>query len=216
MRIDLLRHLGAVSREVHRQQREGQPVDVIVATRAYHTTVEDLWDALSNPERIGRWFLPVSGDLRLGGRYALEGNASGTITRCDAPTALGLTWESGGQASWVAVTLVPDAATARLRLEHGAPAGADMWEQYGPGAAGVGWELGLMGLALHIDTRAAVDPEAVAAWSAAPDGQTFMRRSSTSWADSWIASGADPAKARAAARKTSAFYTGEDGPGEGD
>ena len=45
-----------------------------------------MWDACTDPERIGRWFLPVSGDLRLGGRYQLEGNAGGEILRCEPPT----------------------------------------------------------------------------------------------------------------------------------
>ena len=29
----------------------------------------DLWEALTSAERIPRWFAPVSGDLRLGGRF---------------------------------------------------------------------------------------------------------------------------------------------------
>ena len=54
----------------------------------YDTTLDDLWDACTNAERIPRWFLPVSGELRDGGRYQLEGNAGGTIERCDPPTRL--------------------------------------------------------------------------------------------------------------------------------
>ena len=46
----------------------------LTISRVYDTGIEDLWDACTNPERIPRWFLPVSGDLELGGRYALEGN----------------------------------------------------------------------------------------------------------------------------------------------
>src|SRR5882724_8555264 len=29
------------------------------------------WDAMTNAERIPRWFLPISADLRLSGRYQL-------------------------------------------------------------------------------------------------------------------------------------------------
>jgi hypothetical protein len=39
----------------------------------YPASQSDLWDAVTNADRIPRWFLPVSGDLRLGGHYQLEG-----------------------------------------------------------------------------------------------------------------------------------------------
>ena len=38
---------------------------------------EDVWAAFASPDRLGRWFLPVSGDFRLGGSYQFEGNAGG-------------------------------------------------------------------------------------------------------------------------------------------
>ena len=37
-----------------------------VSRRTYDAPIEDVWDAVTNPERISRWFLPVSGDLRAG------------------------------------------------------------------------------------------------------------------------------------------------------
>lgn len=46
-----------------------------------------MWDACTDPERIPRWFLPISGDLRLNGRYQLEGNAGGAITEAAARAA---------------------------------------------------------------------------------------------------------------------------------
>jgi uncharacterized protein YndB with AHSA1/START domain len=51
----------------------------VTIARSYGADVAEVWDACTNPDRIPRWFLPVSGDLRLGGRYRLEGNAGGTI-----------------------------------------------------------------------------------------------------------------------------------------
>src|SRR5215207_937092 len=105
MEIDLAQHMGAVVRTVENREHGGSLARVVVASRTYDTTVEDLWDALTNKERIPRWFLPVSGELRLGGRYQLQGNAGGTITRCDPPRALGLTWEFGGQTTWLDVRL---------------------------------------------------------------------------------------------------------------
>jgi uncharacterized protein YndB with AHSA1/START domain len=203
---------GAEFRRVEDREHLGQPAVVAVAIRSYDTTVEDLWDAITTPERLARWFLPVAGDLKLGGRYQLEGNAEGTITRCDPPEALDLTWEFGGGTSWVTVRLAPDGERARLTLEHIAPKdgiGEEHFEKFGPGAAGVGWDLGLHGLARHLaDPGATVDQAAVEAWSQSSEGKTFMRRSGEAWGTAHAAAGEDPEEARAKAQRTIAFYTG--------
>ena len=60
---------------------------MVVASRSYDTDIDDLWEAITNAERIPRWFLPITGELRLGGRYQLQGNAGGTITACEPPRA---------------------------------------------------------------------------------------------------------------------------------
>ena len=88
MKIDVLRYIGAVTREVRSCDYEGRPARVVVATCAYDTTITDVWDAITNAERISRWFLPISGDLRLGGRYQLQGNASGQVIGCEPPRSL--------------------------------------------------------------------------------------------------------------------------------
>lgn len=79
----------------------------LLIRRTYNAAPEDVWDALTDPDRLVRWFLPITGDLRVGGRYSLEGNASGRIVRCDPPREIGLTWEMGGGSSDVTV-LVQD------------------------------------------------------------------------------------------------------------
>jgi uncharacterized protein YndB with AHSA1/START domain len=77
--------LGAEFRRFEDRMHDGKPARVVVAARTYDTGTEDLWDALTSRERIPRWFLPIEGDLKLGGRYQLKGNAGGTISRCDPP-----------------------------------------------------------------------------------------------------------------------------------
>ena len=209
MKFDIPTHLGAVTRVVTSRERDGRPAKVVVATRTYDTALADLWDALTSPERIPRWFLPVSGELRLGGRYQLVGNAGGEITRCDPPRHLALTWEFGGEVSWVEVHLSEDpAGGAKLELEHIAHVGDDRWDQFGPGAVGVGWELALMGLAEHLATHAPVDRAAFEAWSTSDEGKQLIGRSSDAWGRASIAAGTDEAAARAAADRTTAFYTG--------
>jgi uncharacterized protein YndB with AHSA1/START domain len=207
--IDIERIFGAVQREVSAREREGRTARVANVSRIFDTHVEDLWDALTNHERIPRWFLPVSGDLRLGGRYQLEGNAGGTITACEPPRHLAATWEYGDEVSWITVTLTAtDDGRAHLALEHVAYVDDDRWQQFGPGAVGVGWDLALMGLDLHLASGTAVDPEAVAAWTVGDAGRQFVTYCSEDWGRASIASGTPKDEALAAAAATTAFYTG--------
>jgi uncharacterized protein YndB with AHSA1/START domain len=214
-RTDIAAQIGAVTRAVESRLREGRPSRVVVASRTYPTTVEDLWDAITSVERIPRWFLPIHGDLRLGGRYQLEGNAGGVIIRCEPPRHLAVTWEYGGEVSWVEVRLEELEERAgggtRLELRHEAHVD-DHWEQFGPGAAGVGWELGLFGLGQYLSGDASVDRAEAEAWMVSEEGKSFMRRSSDAWGEASIASGTVEAEARAAAGRTTAFYTGESEP----
>jgi uncharacterized protein YndB with AHSA1/START domain len=214
MKFDVVRQIGAVTREVASREHEGRLARVVVARRTYDTNVEDVWDAITSAERIPRWFLPISGDLKLGGRFQLEGNAGGEITRCEPPHDLAVTWEFGDSVSWVTVRLAaePHGGTL-LTLEHMVhPDGH--WEQFGPGAVGVGWDLAIMGLDRHLATGATVDRGEAAAWFVSEEGKAFMRRSSETWCEAAIAGGLDPAAARAAAGRTVAAYTGES-PAEG-
>jgi uncharacterized protein YndB with AHSA1/START domain len=184
----------------------GEARSVIIG-QTYDTDVDDLWDACTNAERISRWFLPVSGELRLGGRFHLEGNASGTIERCDPPKSFTATWEFGEATNWIEVRLSPEAGGgARLELEHIAPVD-ERWVEFGPGAVGIGWEMGLVGLAIHLASGFAVDRDEGERWVASADGRRFMTLSGERWRDADIAAGTDPAAARAAADRTIAAYT---------
>ena len=210
MKIDLPRHIGAVTRAVENRMHDGRPAHVVIASRTYDTTIDDLWDALTSQERIPRWFLPVSGDLRLGGRYQLKGNAGGTITACEPPRHVAMTWEYGGEVSWVDVKLAatPDGG-AHLELEHIALAPHPRWDEFGPGAVGVGWDMALTGLANHVASGEAVDPKEAMAWMMSAEGKEFVRRASTDWCRASIASGTSAQAAEAAAARTTAAYTGE-------
>lgn len=202
--------IGAQFRQVLEREHEGKPARVVVATRTYDTDIEDLWDAVTSSERIPRWFLPIEGELKLGGRYQLAGNAGGSITRCDPPAALDVTWEFGAAMSWVSVRLTPEGSATLLTLEHivHASDADEHWKQYGPGAVGVGWDLSLVGLGIHIDTGESVAIESASGWSTSEDGRAFMRASARSWADAHIAAGEAPDVARGMADRTAAFYTG--------
>ena len=208
MDLNVESHLNAVERTVASLEREGQAARAVTLARSYATTVEDLWDAVTSAERIARWFVPVSGDLVLGGRYQLQGNAGGTITHCERPSFVGLTWEFGGDVSWVEARLAQDGAgRARLALTHTALL-SDHWAEFGPGAVGVGWEMGLLGMELHL-TRPNEPKVDEATFHTTPDGRALLTGSSEAWARAAIAAGTDPEIAGDAARRTTAFYTGE-------
>lgn len=205
---------GSEFRRVENREHLGKPALVAVAIRSYPTTIEDLWEAITTPERLARWFLPVEGELKLGGRYQLKGNAGGTILRCDRPEALDVTWEFMGGTSWVNVRLAPDGKkNARLTLEHIAPKdgiGEEHLNKYGPGAVGIGWDLGFYGLEKHLaNPAAALDHEAIEAWTQSDDGKAFMRTSGEAWGAAHAASGENPEAARAKAGRTIAAYLGE-------
>ena len=208
MGLDVEGHLGAVERSVSSLERDGQPARAVTLSRSYATTVEDLWDAVTNGERIPRWFLPISGDLEPGGRYQLEGNAGGVITVCERLYHFALTWEFGEDVSWVEVRFSDgEPGRARLTLTHTAHL-SEHWGEYGPGAVGVGWELGLMGLATHLTQPTEPKPDE-AAFATSPDGKSFITGSSEKWGRAAVAAGTELDAARAAARRTTAFYTGE-------
>jgi uncharacterized protein YndB with AHSA1/START domain len=211
MPFGLRDHLATMSRVVNSTERDGRPAKAVVAARVYPTAIDDLWDAVTNPERLARWFLPVSGDLRLGGRYQLEGNAGGEIESCEPPRHVGMTWEYDGQLSWLTLRLSPQGGGTRLQLEHVAHVDEVFWPQYGPGAAGVGWDMGFLGLARHLaDPSAhARPPEQDEAWMASDEAKDFIRSASDAWGRAAVDDGTPEADARQAAERTRASYTGE-------
>ena len=208
MEFDFEGQLGVTERFVSPQEGDEPTARAVTLARSYPTTVEDLWNDVTNGKRIPRWFLPVSGELELGGRYQLEGNAGGVITACRPLSYFALTWEFGDEISWVEVHVSEDdAGGARLTLTHTQHV-SKHWDEYGPGAVGVGWEAGLLGLAIHLAQPAATMPDP-AAFAASKDGKAFLTGSSEGWEQAAVAAGTDPGLARSRARRTTAFYTGE-------
>lgn len=207
--IDVTKLAGLMTRTVVVTEKDGKRAVDVVGSRVYDTDAADLWNAVTTAERIQRWFLPVEGELKLGGRYQTKGNAGGTITACEPPKSFAATWEFGGHTSWIAVSVQPEGDRARLTLTHTTPTENNPhFEQYGPGAGGVGWDLGLIGLHLYLESRSQVDAAAFEAWSVSDDGKQFVKLSTTGWGDADVASGRDEAAARASQTATYKFYTG--------
>lgn len=205
---DLMEELTLVQRRVADGQVPAGAARVISLSRTYAATVEEVWDALPDAERLSRWFLPVSGDLRPGGRYLFEGNAGGVVRECEEPTRLVVTWEMGepgpADTSLVEVRLTSSDTGTRLDLEHRAQVPPEMWDQFGPGAVGVGWDGALLGLALHLaGERLSGTPDEIAA---DPAVMEFNVAAARQWGLAHRAAGADAKTADAGAEATTSFY----------
>lgn len=211
--IDTSGQIEAVSRTVTARDGDGDAIRTSVSlSQSYATDVDDLWEACSTADRLARWFAPVEGDLQLGGRFQVQGNAGGTIETCDPPNGFTATWEFGGETSWLEVRVEPDGDDgARLTLIHTAEGDRGRWDQFGPGAVGVGWDLALLGLATHLRTGAARPAEATE-WGESDDGKAFMTESSRRWGEASVRGGTPEPAARAAEARTVAFYTGAEPP----
>lgn len=172
--FDLLDELAAIHRTVTRDDA-AETVSVTLA-RTYDAARDDVWDALTNPERLPRWFYPISGDLELGGMFQFEGNAGGEIRRCDRPAALQVTF--GGPDSVLDVRLTDAGADGTtVELVHTVPVA-----MAGSGAGalfvGPGWDGALLGLAIHLRGQSIGNPLEAAD---SPEVIEFNRGSIESW-----------------------------------
>ena len=209
--IDIVQEIDAARRAVGAAQLPGGAARTVRLGRDFDAPIEDVWDAITNLERIGRWFLPITADARIGGRYQLEGNAGGEILACERPERLKVTWEYGAPAdetnrSEVEIRLARiDDGRTRFELEHVAIVPDEFWDQFGPGAVGVGWDGGLLGLTLHLrhGQEAVGDP---IAWQTSDEGRAFNRRSAAAWGEAQRAAGADDETVARAVAGTIAFY----------
>ena len=210
--IDIVNEIEAIQREVGEGTIPAGVGRAVRLRRDFDAPIEDVWDALTNPERIGRWFLPISGDYRLGGRYQFEGNAGGEILACERPNRLKVTWVYGESISEADVSELEvrlstvDGGATRFELEHTAVVPEEFWGEYGPGAVGVGWDMGLLGLSLHLTGGSVGDPMA---WQLSPEGREFATRSSQAWGAANLAAGAEPQAVAHGIQSTIGFYVPE-------
>jgi uncharacterized protein YndB with AHSA1/START domain len=214
MMKDVLDELSAVRRTMGAATLPAGDAYTMELTRRYDADLDDVWDALTDPERLARWMKPVTGDLRPGGSFALDGGEHGEILRCEPPHLLRVSWMFGpGADEWpgtseVEVRLTPGAAgDTELALVHAAVLAEPMFPTYGPGAGGVGWDLRLLTLAGFLGGGDVLDHEA---FEGSPAGRDVVRRSAASWGEAHLAGGGDPDHVAAAVEATTAFYLSAD------
>jgi uncharacterized protein YndB with AHSA1/START domain len=198
--IDIATQLNAIHRNVQQQPAtDGASERVsVLLRRDYDTPIHDVWDAVTQPDRIKRWLMPITGDLRADGTFQLEGNAGGQILTCEPPRLLKVTF--GDPNSIVELRLTPQGDNdTLLELEHTVP--IEM-AQSGAGAlyVGPGWDGALMGLGLYLRGDAIGDPVAAAN---SPEAQEFSKHSVAAWAAAVKDSGTATADQLAAATEVS-------------
>nr|WP_238353064.1 SRPBCC family protein [Kribbella solani] len=188
--------MNAVQREV---SRTGETVTVLMR-RSYQAEPAELWDALTDPERMRRWFMPVTGELRVGGTFQLQGNAGGEILECEPPRRFKVTF--GGPNSLLELRLLPGAGSStELELEH------SMSEAPAPGGAGAlwvgpGWDGGLLGLALYVTGELPADADPVQ-MANSPEVISYNEQSVRVWIEAVRSSGTTSEADLTEAAKTS-------------
>ena len=134
---------------------------VVRVEDVYDTSVDDLWQACTSPERLARWIAVVTGDLRLGGEvhavFTSTWSGPVRIDACEAPSHLILTMEPGtDDETQVEAWLTAEGPRTRLVVEErGLPVGALP-------AYGAGWQAHLEDLGRSLD---ADGPAHAAGWS---------------------------------------------------
>ncbi|MEY9845528.1 SRPBCC family protein [Streptacidiphilus sp. MAP5-3] len=118
----------------------------------YDTDIDDLWSAVTDPDRLARWLAVVDGELRLGGRihakFTSDNEGPGRIDVCDAPRRLRVTFEPGTpNETIVEANLTSVGSRTRLIIEErGLPL------EYVP-AYGAGWQTHAEDLAAYLAGR---------------------------------------------------------------
>jgi uncharacterized protein YndB with AHSA1/START domain len=119
---------------------------------SFDTDIDDLWSAITDPERLARWIGKVEGDLRLGGEFRASFTSSwegpARIDVCEPPQRLLVTMDPGtDDETVVEAELSPDRGGTRIVVEErGLPIGA-------AGAFGAGWQAHIEDLAAHLAGR---------------------------------------------------------------
>ncbi|EOM77142.1 activator of HSP90 ATPase [Rhodococcus rhodnii] len=204
--IDGRPEIDVVTRSVGTAPAETTVGRTITLSRPFAVPVSRLWSSCTSADEIGSWFLPVSGDLQLYGRYQLEGNAGGQITTCDPEREFTATWEYDAESSSIDVSFASAGDGSVLTVQHDSEPSDEMWEQYGPGALGIGWDLTILGLANYLETGEPVDPRETLDWTLSEAGHEFVGLAAAAWEAADIATGTPHKQAKAAAERSRTAY----------
>jgi uncharacterized protein YndB with AHSA1/START domain len=134
----------------------------------YDTTIDDLWQACTTPERLSRWIAQVTGDLRVGGTiqatFTSTWSGPARVEVCDAPHHLLLRMEPGtdGEAELEAWLSEEGDKTRLVVEERGLPLEQVHFH-------GSGWQAHLEDLGRSLESGATVHPDGWSDQSPSPD-----------------------------------------------
>ena len=122
----------------------------------YDTSIDDLWSALTDPQRLARWVAEVNGDLRPGGDFRASFTSgwegAGRLDECEPPRRLLLTLDPGQEDETVIeAELFADGDQTRLVVEERGLPLAEL------AAHGAGWQAHVEDLAAYLEGRERVD-----------------------------------------------------------
>ena len=121
----------------------------VVFDRHYATTPADLWQACTDPDRLARWFAPVSGDLRPGGEFAVHFDDGDVphcrVVSCEAPRRLVWEWPIREVPNVVTAEVSADGEGSRLVLRHARLTPAQV------AGYAAGWDTYVRSLDAHVD-----------------------------------------------------------------
>jgi uncharacterized protein YndB with AHSA1/START domain len=132
-----------------------RPVDgkgVVRMEGRYDTDIDDLWSALTDPERLARWIGEVSGDLQVGGEFTARFTSTwegvGRVDVCERPERLLVTMSPGAADETVieAELRADGNATMLVIEERGLP--LDSYANHG-----AGWQAHVEDLDTHLTGR---------------------------------------------------------------
>lgn len=103
--------------------RSADAAGVVHLEALFERNVNDVWSALTDPDRLNQWLGKIDGDLRPGGEFsayffATGWEGTGHVDACEAPQLLRILTKSEGEPDCVIeITLAADGERSRLVFE---------------------------------------------------------------------------------------------------
>jgi uncharacterized protein YndB with AHSA1/START domain len=124
---------------------------IIHVEDVYPTDIDELWSAVSQPERLKRWLVTVEGDISIGGSFTASFTSgwegTGRVDVCDAPHRLLITTFGNPDETVMEATLTPEGDGTRLVIEE-----RGILIEDAP-FHGAGWQAHIEDLALYLSGK---------------------------------------------------------------
>ncbi len=205
-----------MKRTFGKSPRDGQDGYAITLSATCDHALDDIWAALTKPNRLARWLSPVTGNLARGGRYEIAETAGGKIEVCEPKRRLSLTLKQGELKQQLEVTFNTEgkgkSKCARISLAVRANKGElpeGVWDAYGPATIAIGWEIVMAALLRHLDAPKE-EPSAgyIASFAASAAGREFTHDAFTAWRKAAISGGENAAIMATPTSNALLFYNG--------